>query len=106
MAEAAVKHTLLEPRVVLRPFIKRFDVTQYLTESHPQLLPDTSLVACFTLDGVALRHEVRISPAAFLSGLQDGARTLTRLTGSCVLADCLYGCGRRCVSTRAARPAV
>ena len=34
---------------------------------------------------MAIRHEKGILPAAFLSGLQDGARTLTRLTGGCVL---------------------
>ena len=70
---------------VLRPFIKRFEVTQYLTERTHTLLPDTSLVACFRLDRMAIRHEARILPAAFLSGLQDRARTLTRLAGSCVL---------------------
>jgi len=83
--EAAVKHTVLEPMAVLRPFIKRFEVTQYLTKRTHTLLPDTSLVACFRLDGVAIRHETGILPAAFLSGLQDRARTLTRPAGSCVL---------------------
>jgi AraC-like DNA-binding protein len=82
---AAIKHTVLEPMAVLRPFIKNFEVTQYLTELTHTLLPDTSLVACFRLDGMAIRHEARILPAAFLSGLQDRARTLTRLPGSCVL---------------------
>jgi AraC-like DNA-binding protein len=85
MAEAAVRHTLLEPTAVLRPFIKRFEVTQYLTERTHTLLPDTSLVACFRLDDVAIRHEAEILPAAFLSGLQDRARTLTRLAGSGVM---------------------
>lgn len=85
MAEAAVKHTVLEPMAVLRPFIKRFEVTQYLTERQHTLLPDTSLVACFRLDGMAIRHEAGILPAAFLSGLQNRARTLTRMAGSCVL---------------------
>jgi len=85
MAEAAIAHTVLEPMAVLRPFIKRFEVTQYLTERTHTLLPDTSLVACFRLDRMAIRHEARILPAAFLSGLQDRARTLTRLAGSCVL---------------------
>jgi hypothetical protein len=63
LAEAAVKHSVLEPRVVLRPFIMRFEVTQYLTERTHRLLPDTSLVACFMLDGMALRHEAGILPA-------------------------------------------
>jgi AraC-like DNA-binding protein len=85
MAEAAVKHTVLEPMAVLRPFIKRFEVTQYLTKRQHTLLPDTSLVACFRLDGMAIRHEAGILPAAFLSGLQNRARTLTRMAGSCVL---------------------
>jgi len=85
MAEAAVKHTVLKPMAVLRPFIKSFEVTQCLTERSHTLLPDTSLVACFRLNGMAIRHEEGILAAAFLSGLQDGACTLTRLTGSCVL---------------------
>jgi AraC-like DNA-binding protein len=85
MAEAAVKHTVLAPTAVLRPFIKRFEVTQYLTKQQHTLLPDTSLVACFRLDGMAIRHEAEILPAAFLSGLQNRARTLTRMAGSCVL---------------------
>ena len=57
MAEASVKHTVLEPMAVLRPFIKNFEVTQYLTERTHTLLPDTSLVACFRLDQVALWTE-------------------------------------------------
>jgi len=85
MAEAVVKHTVLKPMAVLRPFIKSFEVTQYLTERTHTLLPDTSLVACFRLNGMAIPHEEGILPVAFLSGLQDGARTLTRLTGGCVL---------------------
>jgi AraC-like DNA-binding protein len=70
---------------MLRPFIKRFEVTQYLTKRAHTLLPDTSLVAFFRLDDVAIRHEAKILPAAFLSGLQDRTRTLTRLAGSGVM---------------------
>jgi AraC-like DNA-binding protein len=85
MAEAVVKHSVLEPMAALRPFIKRFEVTQYLTERAHTLLPDTSLVACFRLDDLAIRHEAEILPAAFLSGLQDRARTLTRPAGRGVM---------------------
>ena len=106
MAEAAVKHTVLKPMAVWRPFINSFKVTQYLTERTHTLLLDTSLVACFRLSGMAIRQEEGILPAAFLSELQDRARTLTRLTGSCVLLTVFTGCGRGCVSTRTARPAV
>jgi hypothetical protein len=45
MAEAAVKRTVRKPMAVLRPFIKSFEVTQYLTERTHTLLPDSSLVA-------------------------------------------------------------
>jgi AraC-like DNA-binding protein len=85
MAEAAVERTVLEPLAALRPFIKRFEVIQSLTERIHTLLPDTSLVACFRLDGVAIQDGASILPAAVLSGLQDRARTLTHLAGSCVV---------------------
>jgi hypothetical protein len=45
MAEAAVKRTVRKPMAVLRPFIKSFEVTQYLTERTHTLLADSSLVA-------------------------------------------------------------
>jgi AraC-like DNA-binding protein len=80
-----VKHTVLEPLPALRLFIKRFEVTQYPTERTHTLLPDTSLVVCFRLDGTAIRHEARNLPAAFLKGLQDSARALSRPAGSSVL---------------------
>lgn len=49
------------------------------------LLPDTSLVACFRLDGVALIDGASTLPGAILSGLQDRARVITHLAGSQVL---------------------
>jgi AraC-like DNA-binding protein len=85
LTEAAVRHTVLEPMAVLRPFIKRFEVTQYPIERTHTLLPDTSLVVCFRLDDTVIRHESRILPAAFLKGLQDSARALLRPAGSSVL---------------------
>jgi AraC-like DNA-binding protein len=85
MTEAVTRHAVLEPMAALRPFIKRFEVTQYLAERTHTLLPDTSLVACFRLDDLAIRHGGRVLPAAFLSGLQNRARTLTRSAGSSVL---------------------
>jgi AraC-like DNA-binding protein len=83
--ELIVKHAVLQPSVALRPFIKRFEAVQSLTERMHTLLPDTSLVACFRLDGVALIDGASTLPGAILSGLQDRARMITHLAGSQVL---------------------
>lgn len=84
MGEAVLKHTVLQPSAALRPFVKRFESIHSFTERTHTLLPDTSLVACFRLDGIAL-HGASVLPAAGISGLQDRARTVTHLAGSHVL---------------------
>ena len=84
MGEAILKHTVLQPSAALRPFVKRFESIHSFTERSHTLLPDTSLVACFRLGGVALQGASAL-PAAGISGLQDRARTVTHLAGSHVL---------------------
>jgi AraC-like DNA-binding protein len=84
MGEAVLKHTVLEPSAALRPFVKRFESIHSFTERIHTLLPDTSLVACFRLGGVALDGASAL-PAAGISGLQSRARTVTHLAGSHVL---------------------
>jgi AraC-like DNA-binding protein len=83
--EAVVKHAVLQPSVALRPFVKRFEVVQSLAERMHTLVPNTSLVACFRLDGVVLQDGSSTLPTAILSGLQDRARVFTHLAGSHVL---------------------
>ena len=84
MGEAILKHNVVRPSAALRPFIKRFESIHSFAERTHTLLPDTSLMACFRLDGVAL-HGASVLPAAGISGLQDRARTVTHLPGSHVL---------------------
>jgi AraC-like DNA-binding protein len=83
--ELIVKHAVLQPSAALQRFVKRFEVTHSLTERMHTLLPDTSLVACFRLDGVALINGASALPSAILSGLQDRTRVITHLAGSQVL---------------------
>jgi AraC-like DNA-binding protein len=85
MTEEVVKHSVLVPSPVLRPFVKRFEVVQSFSERTHILLPDTSLVACFRMNGVAFLREQPALPMAILSGLQDKSRSLTHLAGSDVL---------------------
>jgi AraC-like DNA-binding protein len=84
MGEAILKHNVVRPSAALRPFIKRFESIHSFAERTHTLLPDTSLIACFRLDGVALQG-ASVLPAAGISGLQDRARTVTHLPGSHVL---------------------
>jgi AraC-like DNA-binding protein len=79
------KHTVIRPSAFLRPFIKRFEMTHSLVERMHTLLPDTSLVACFRLEGVASIGEASALPVAILSGLQPEARRVTHRAGSHVL---------------------
>jgi AraC-like DNA-binding protein len=88
--EIILKHTVLRPSEPLQPFVKRFEVVHSFTERVHTLLPDTSLVACFRLDGVARLHGASVLPAAILSsailsGMQDGVRAVTHRAGSEVL---------------------
>jgi len=84
MGEAVLKHTVLQPSAALRPFVKRFESVHSFSDRTHTLLPDTSLVACFRLGGVAL-HGASALPPAGISGLQYRARTVTHLAGSHVL---------------------
>ena len=83
MAEAAVKHTVLKP--IVAAIYQELRGHAISDRAHTHAVAGHLLVACFRLNGMAIPHEEGILPAAFLSGLQDGARTLTRLTGGCVL---------------------
>jgi AraC-like DNA-binding protein len=100
MGEPVVNHAVLLPSMALRPFVKRFEVVQSLTDRRHALLPDTSLVACFRLDGVAQIGgigevkggkgaegvgEASTLPVAVLSGLQGRARVVNHFAGSHVL---------------------
>jgi AraC-like DNA-binding protein len=80
-----VGHAVFRPSVELRPFVKRFEFTHSYTERNHTLLPDTSLVACFRLDGVARLNGAAVLPHAILSGLQDRARVVNHHVGSRVL---------------------
>lgn len=83
--ETTVKHTVLQPTAALRPFVKRFEFIESFAERIHVLVPGTSLVACFRLDGVAFLQGASALPGAIVSGLQDRARLLTHLAGSHVL---------------------
>jgi len=83
--DSPVRHIVLEPSTALRPFIKRFETTESFAERNHTLLPATSLVACFRLQGTARIAGASILPAGVFSGLQDRARVVTHLTGSHVL---------------------
>jgi AraC-like DNA-binding protein len=94
MGEAVLEHIVVQPSAVLRPFVKRFESVHSFAERTHTLLPDTSLVACFRLDGVAM-HGASLLPAAVISGLQDRARTVTHLAGSHVLLTVFTEAGAR-----------
>ena len=97
MREPDVNHAVLLPSVALRPFVKRFEMTQSLVNRTHTLLPDTSLIASFRLGGVAQIGVVdgtdgvkvvegdSTLPVAALSGLQHRARMVTHMAGSHVL---------------------
>ena len=81
-------HSVVAPSARLRRFVKRFEIIETFSERVHTLLPDTSLIACFRLDGVALMHGASSSsalPAALFSGVQDRTRSVTHLPGSHVL---------------------
>jgi AraC-like DNA-binding protein len=85
MTRESVRHQVFTPSTALLPFVKRFEFTQSFTKRSHTLLPDTSLVACFRLDGVASFQGEPPLPMAILSGLQDSARSITHMPGSHVL---------------------
>jgi AraC-like DNA-binding protein len=76
MAEAVIAHTVLEPMAVLRPFIKRFEVTRYLTERTHTLLPDTSLVAFKEKHGAVRMEELARGAGLSLSALEKRFRKM------------------------------
>ena len=85
MSQGVVEHSIFPPSPALRRFVKRFEVTKSQAERTHILLPDTSLVACFRLDGMAFLNGSTALPAALVSGLQDRARRVTHMRGSQVL---------------------
>ena len=86
MSEAVLTHAVRLPSMRLRRFVKRFEIIETFAERVHTLLPQTSAIACFRLDGVARMHGASSSlPAALFSGMQDRMRSMTHLPGSHVL---------------------
>src|SRR5580658_519480 len=78
-------HAVVAPADRLRPFVRRFEIIETFSERVHTLLPETSAIACFRLDGVARMHGSSALPAALFSGVQDRTRLVTHLAGSHVL---------------------
>ena len=81
-------HAVVAPSARLRRFVRRFEIIETFSERVHTLLPETSAIACFRLDGVALMHGASSSsalPSAIVSGVQDRTRSVTHLPGSHLL---------------------
>jgi AraC-like DNA-binding protein len=88
LSETVLTHAVVAPSARLRPFVRRFEIIETFSERVHTLLPQTSAIACFRLDGVARMHGASSSsalPAALFSGVQDRTRSMTHLRGSHVL---------------------
>ena len=88
LSEAVLTHAVVAPSARLQPFVRRFEIIETFSERIHTLLPQTSAIACFRLDGVARMHGTSSSsalPAALFSGVQDRTRSMTHLPGSHVL---------------------
>jgi len=78
-------HAVVAPSERLRRFVRRFEIIETFSERVHTLLPESSAIACFRLDGVARMHGSSALPAALFSGVQDRTRSVTHLPGSHVL---------------------
>jgi AraC-like DNA-binding protein len=88
LSDAVLTHAVVAPSERLQPFVRRFEIIETFSERTHTLLPQTSAIACFRLDGVARMHGTSSSsalPAALFSGVQDKTRSMTHLPGSHVL---------------------
>jgi AraC-like DNA-binding protein len=86
--EAVLTHAVVAPSARLQPFVRRFEMVETFSERIHALLPQTSAIACFRLDGVARMHGRSSSsalPATLFAGVQDRTRSMTHLPGSHVL---------------------
>jgi AraC-like DNA-binding protein len=89
-------HAVVAPSARLQPFVRRFEIIETFSERVHTLLPQTSAIACFRLDGMAVMHGASSSsalPAALFSGVQDRTRSMTHLPGSHVLLTVFTGAG-------------
>ena len=96
MSETVLTHEVLLPSMKLRRFVHRFEIIETFSERVHTLLPETSPIACFRLDGVVMMHGASSSsalPAALFSGVQDRTRSVTHLPGSHVLLTVFTGAG-------------
>ena len=86
LSATVLTHAVVTPSVRLRQFVRRFEIIETFSERVHTLLPQTSAIACFRLDGVARIHGASSAlPAALLSGVQNRTRSMTHLRGSHVL---------------------
>jgi len=86
-------HAVMIPSEKLQPFVRRFEIIETFSERVHTLLPESSPIACFRLDGVALMRGASPLPAALFSGVQDRTRSITHLPGSHVLLTVFTGTG-------------